>query len=311
MDHVVASAFVLTLLASGLQLAMPVLLAALGEIFAERAGVLNIGIEGTCLLGALAGFLTMLHTGHPWLALFAGAAVGVLANAFLAWMYIEVRASQVVVGIIFNLLAFAAASFVYRLAMEGFSGVAQVPMFEPLRLPLLADLPLIGPLLFRQIAPFYGVLLLVVVAHRVLFHSSFGLSVRAVGENPRAAEAAGLNVARLRHAAVLIGGAAAGLSGAYLVLGRIGLFRDSIVSGQGFIALAVVIFGRWKPLGAALAALSFGCADALQISLQMFHVAIPTQLFLALPYLLTALAISGLFGKARQPAALLTPYARE
>jgi len=313
MDHteLLASGFLLTLLASGIQLATPVLLIALGEIFAERSGVLNIGIEGSCLLGALAGFLAAFASGSLVVGMIAGGLCGLLVNIFLAWMYITVQASQVVVGITFNLFALACASYVYRLLLGERGGVIQVAMFKSVHIPYLSDLPWIGPLLFQQIPPFYGVLVLMLLAHWILFHTAFGLSLRSVGENPAAAEAAGIHVDRLRYVAVLIGGTAAGMAGAYLVLGKVGLFRDSIVSGQGFIALAVVIFGRWNPFKAALAALAFGVADALQLSLQVFEVKAPAQLFLALPYLMTVLAVSGLLGKARQPAALLVPYRRE
>ncbi len=311
MPAFLTSAFLVTLLASGLQLAMPVLTAALGEIFSERAGILNIGIEGSCLLGALAGFLAALATGSLWLGLAAGGLCGLMANLLLAWFYITVQASQVVAGIIFNLLAYAVASYTYRVLLGHSGGTLQVPMFEPVHLPRLSALPWVGPLLFQQTVPFYGVILLTVAAYWVLFRTGFGLSLRAVGENPRAADAAGIPVLRVRYLAVLIGGTAAGLAGAYLVLGRIGLFRDTIVAGQGFIALAVVIFGRWHPFKAALAALAFGLADALQLSLQLFHAGIPAELFIALPYLMTLLAISGIFGKARQPAALLAPYQRD
>jgi simple sugar transport system permease protein len=306
------SAFLATWLAAGLRLSGPVLLAALGETFAERSGVLNVGIEGTILLGALASFLTVYVTGMVWFGLLAALLTGVVFNLLLAWMYVTVRASQVVVGLVFNVLAIGVAATVYRRALGESSGPQSVAMFAPLHVPRLSDLPWVGPVLSGQTSLLYLTLLLVGLAQFVLFHTSFGLALRAAGENPSAADAAGISVSRMRYIGVLIGGATAGMAGAYLVLAQIGLFRESIVSGQGFIALGIVIFGRWNPWKAALAALVFGACDALQLSLQLGGGNVPPQLLASLPYVITILAISGLFGgRAVQPAALMVPYAKE
>jgi general nucleoside transport system permease protein len=306
------SAFVVTWLSSSLALAGPVLLAALGETFAEQSGVLNVGIEGTMLLGALASFLASYYTGMIWTSLLLAALVGIFANVFLAWMYITVRASQVVAGLVFNVLALGIAGTVYRRAMGNSAAPESIAMFHPVRIPALSNLPLIGPALFGQTILFYLTLILAFVAHFILFRTSFGLALRASGENPAAADSAGISVYRMRYAGTLISGAAAGMAGAYLVLAQVGLFRESIVSGQGFIALGIVIFGRWNPLKATAAALVFGACDALQLSLQIFGPRVPPQLLLALPYVVTILAISGLFGgKAVQPRALMTPYVKD
>jgi len=306
------SAFVITWLSASLALAGPVLLAALGEIFAERGGVLNVGIEGTMLLGALASFLASYYTGMIWTSLFFAVLVGLVANVFLAWMYVTVSASQVVAGLVFNVLALGIASTVYRRALGDSAVPESIAMFHPLHIPVISSLPLIGPALFGQTILFYLTLLLAFVAHFILFRTNFGLALRASGENPAAADSAGISVHRMRYAGTLISGAAAGMAGGYLVLARVGLFRESIVSGQGFIALGIVIFGRWNPLKAAGAALVFGACDALQLSLQIFGTRVPSQLLLALPYVVTILAISGLFGgKAVQPAALMAPYVKD
>jgi len=305
-------AFVVTWLSSSLALAGPVLLAALGETFAEQSGVLNVGIEGTMLLGALASFLASYYTGMIWTSLLFAALVGIFANVFLAWMYITVRASQVVAGLVFNVLALGIADTVYRRAMGNSAAPESIAMFHPVRIPVISNLPLIGPALFGQTILFYLTLLLAIVAHFILFRTSFGLALRASGENPAAADSAGISVYRMRYTGTLISGAAAGMAGGYLVLAQVGLFRESIVSGQGFIALGIVIFGRWNPLKATAAALVFGACDALQLSLQIFGPRVPPQLLLALPYVVTILAISGLFGgKAVQPRALMTPYVRD
>jgi ABC-type uncharacterized transport system permease subunit len=310
--RLMTSAFFVTWLAASLRLSGPVLLAALGETFSECSGVLNVGIEGTILLGALASFLTDYVTGMLWLSLLVAVLTGILFNLLLAWMYVTVRASQVVVGLVFNVLALGIAATVYRRALGESSGPQSVPMFPTLHIPVLSNLPLLGPVLFGQTILFYLTLGLVVVAHLILFRTSFGLALRAAGENPSAADAAGVSVAKMRYTGVLIGGATAGMAGAYLVLAQIGLFRESIVSGQGFIALGIVIFGRWSPWKAALAAFVFGACDALQLGLQLGGANIPPQLLASLPYIVTILAISGLFGgKAVQPAALMVPYAKD
>jgi len=308
----VLSAFVVAWLSASLRLAGPVLLAALGETFAEQSGVLNVGIEGTMLLGALAGFLACYYSGMVWIGVAVAIVVGVAVNLFLAWMYVTVRASQVVAGLVFNVLAIGVASTVYRLALGNSAAPESIAMFQPLHIPLLGNLPVVGPVLFGQTILFYLTLVLALLAHFVLYRTNFGLALRASGENPAAADSAGISVTRMRYVGTLISGAAAGMAGAYLVLAQVGLFRESIVSGQGFIALGIVIFGRWNPLKATLAAMVFGACDALQLSLQIFGTRVPSQLLLALPYVVTILAISGLFGgKAVQPAALMAPYVKD
>jgi simple sugar transport system permease protein len=310
--QLLSSAFVVTWLSASLRLAGPVLLAALGETFAEQSGVLNVGIEGTILLGALASFLASYYTGMIWVSLLVAVLVGIVANIFLAWMYVTVRASQVVAGLVFNVLALGIASTIYRRAMGNSAVPESIAMFHPLHIRFLSDIPLIGPAIFGQTILFYLTLLLAFVAHFILYRTNFGLALRASGENPAAADSAGVSVYRMRYAGILISGATAGMAGGYLVLAQVGLFRESIVSGQGFIALGIVIFGRWNPLKAAVAAIVFGACDALQLSLQIFGTRIPPQLLLALPYIVTILAISGLFGgKAVQPAALMSPYVKD
>jgi simple sugar transport system permease protein len=306
------SAFLVTWLAASIRLAGPILLAALGETFAERSGILNVGIVGTILLGALASFLLTNATGSPWMGLLGAMLLGIVASLLLAWMYVTVRASQVVVGLVFNVLAQGVVATVYRRAMGHSAGPESIAMFEPVHLGRLSGLPIVGPILFGQTILLYLTLALVVVAQIILFRTPFGLGLCASGENPKAADAAGVSVARMRYVGVLISGAMAGLSGACLVLAQIGLFRESIVAGQGFIALGIVIFGRWTPWKAALAALVFGACDALQLSLQLLDTKLPPQLLLALPYLITILAISGVMGgKAVSPAALMVPYAKD
>jgi simple sugar transport system permease protein len=289
-----------------------VLLASLGEIFAERSGVLNVGIEGCILLGALASYLACFATGLTWVGFVAGIAAGLACGLFLGFMYVTARANQVVVGIVFNVLATGLASFIYQAITGAAASPEIVPMLAPIHIPGLSDLSFLGPVLFSHTPVLYATFALVALAHYLLFRTTFGLSLRAVGENPKAADAAGVNVAGTRYVGVLFSSTTGALAGAYIVLAQVGMFRDTIVAGQGFIALSIVIFGRWSPWKAAAAALIFGAADSLQLSLQLFNSGVPAQLLLSLPYVVTILAISGLFGgKATQPAALMTPYARD
>ena len=306
------SAFVVAWLSASLRLAGPVLLAALGETFAEQSGVLNVGIEGTMLLGALASFLGSYYTGMVWVSLVIAMLVGITTNLLLAWLYVSLRASQVVAGLVFNVLALGVASTVYRWALGSSALPESIAMFQPVHIAGISNLPMIGPVLFGQTSLFYLTIALAFAAHFVLFRTKFGLELRSSGENPATADSAGISVTRMRYVGTLISGAAAGSAGAYLVLAQVGVFRESIVAGQGFIALGIVIFGRWNPLKAAGAAVVFGACDALQLSLQIFGTRVPAQLLLALPYIVTILAISGLFGgRAVQPAALMTPYVKE
>jgi ABC-type uncharacterized transport system permease subunit len=307
-----STAFLVTWISASIRLAGPVLMAALGETFAERSGILNVGIEGILLLGALASFLTSMYTGSVWLSLLAALLVGLFSGVFLGWMYVVVRASQVVTGLVFNVLAIGLASTVYRKVMNHSEAPQSIAMFHDVHLPLLSDLPIVGSIFFSQNLLLYLTLAMVVLAQWILFRTRFGLSLRACGENPRAADAAGISVSKIRFAGTLISGATAGLAGAYLVLAQVGIFRESIVAGQGFIALGIVIFGRWTPWKAALAALVFGACDALQLSLQLLGTNLPPQLLLALPYIVTILAISGVFGsRAKAPAALMVPYTKD
>jgi len=311
MSTIFDATFLVTWLAAGVRLSGPLLLAALGEIYAERSGVLNVGVEGTILIGALASYLAAVATGSPAIGILAAVGAALAASLLLAFFYVVVQASQVVVGIVFNVLALGLASVIYRAAMGDVPALTSAPMIESFSIPGLANLPAVGPIMFQQSPMLYATLALAAAAGLVLYRTRFGFNLRAVGENPRAAAAAGLSVARMRLLCILLSGVGAGLAGGYLVLCQVGLFRDTIVAGRGFIALAIVILGRWNPFAAILAAFAFGLADALGLSLQLLALPVAPQLFIALPYLMTVVAISGLFGRARSPAALMQPYQEE
>lgn len=311
MNDMLTMDFTISWLSAGVRLAAPVLIAALGEILLERAGVLNVGIEGAMLIGALVSFAGSFYTGSATMGLLAAVAAGALMGLFLGWMYITVQADQMVVGMSFNVFAVSLTSLGYRVLF----GIPLVPpmanKFGPLHIPLLSDIPIVGQVLFQHNILVYLAFLGSVGAGVLLYRTKFGLMVRAVGEDPRAGDAAGIRVYGIRYLCAVLAGAAAGLGGAALVLGQLGLFRDNVTAGRGFIALAIVIFGRWNPYWGLVVALAFGMAEALALSLQMTGLPIPPQFLLMLPYVMAALATSGLFGRPHSPAALTQPYNKE
>ena len=297
------SDLVTPILAATIRTATPLALAALGELLVERAGMINIGVEGAVLagaFGALAGATAGGVAGG-----YAGAmAGGLLVGALFAFCVVVLRADQIITGMALTLLSVGATGTLYR-ALYGSGGAALgVPTSGPLPVPGLSSLPVIGTTLFSQPAITYFTYLLAPALAWWLGHTHAGLALRAVGERPEAAEVAGVAVARVRTAAVLVGGLLGGLAGGTLVLAQAGTFVEGMSAGRGFIALAIVVLGRWRPLGVALGALVFGAASALQFAFQAMGWNAPYQLFLAAPYLLTLAALAGAMGRARAPAAL-------
>ena len=297
------SDLVTPVLAATIRTATPLALAALGELLVERAGMINIGVEGAVLagaFGALAGATVGGVAGG-----YAGAmAGGLLVGALFAFCVVVLRADQIITGMARTLLSVGATGTLYR-ALYGSGGAALgVPTSGPLPVPGLSSLPVIGTPLFSQPAITYFTYLLAPALAWWLGHTHAGLALRAVGERPEAAEVAGVAVARVRTAAVLVGGLLGGLAGGTLVLAQAGTFVEGMSAGRGFIALAIVVLGRWRPLGVALGALVFGAASALQFAFQAMGWNAPYQLFLAAPYLLTLAAMAGAMGRARAPAAL-------
>jgi simple sugar transport system permease protein len=290
-------------LAAAIRISTPLLFAATGELINERAGVINLGIEGGMLAGALAAAIGAA-AGGPWLGVLAALLTGALVAGLFALVAIGARANQIITGTAVTLGSVGLTGAIYRSAF-GVSGPAlSIPTFEAVRLPLLHAIPVIGSALFEQPALTYFGWLLIPLAGWFLFRSWWGLALRACGESPVAARASAVPVERVRMLATLAGGALAGIAGATLVLAQVGTFAERMTAGRGFIAIAIVVLGRWRPLGVFLAALLFGAAGALQFALQAMGLAAPYQLFLALPYLVALLALAGATGKARAPAAL-------
>jgi ABC-type uncharacterized transport system permease subunit len=294
--------------ASAVRLAAPLLLAALGGILSERSGVITIGLEGLMLIGALAGVLGAYFLGSAWLGVLCAVLAGAAAASIHATVAVVLKADQIVSGAALNIGALGLTAFLVRVIFGLQDQKREVPHFVPVAVPGLVDLPWIGPVLFRQGALVYLAFLLVPLLWWVLYRTTWGLRILAAGEHPRAADTAGIGVDRVRAACVILCGVAAGLGGAFLSLGQLHFFVDDMVGGRGFIALAALIFGRWNPLGAMLACLVFGAADALQFRMQAFGVGLPHQLLLMFPYLATLGVLALLAGQARPPSALGVPY---
>ena len=293
-------------LASTLRQSVPLVLGALCGLMGERAGVINIGIEGQMLLAAFMGFLVNVWSGNLFLAVMAGVLVGALLGLLLAFMSVTLKIDQIIGGTVINILALGLTGYFYQV------GLSTKGKLQPIPLGKLADLPLVGPVLFNNPPITYAAIVLVFVVHFLLFHTPWGLRTRAVGEHPRAADTLGVNVYLVRYVNVILGGALAGLAGAFLTLEAVGSFERAMTNGRGFVALAVMIFGKWTPLGSFGAALLFGFATAIQTQLQFFGwVAIPHQFIGMLPYLLTILVLAGFVGRARPPAADGIPYEKE
>ncbi|MSR19975.1 MAG: ABC transporter permease [Gemmatimonadetes bacterium] len=297
-------------LEASVRLGVPLALAAMGEAITERSGVINIGLEGSLIAGALGGALAALAFGSAEAGVLGGAAAGVLAALVFAAFAVGLGTDQIITGTAVTLGGLGFTGAVYQ-ARFGATGTAlTLPTLAPLPIPGLADIPWLGSALFAQAPTAYLAYLLAPALWYFLFRTEWGLELRAVGENPDAAQAAGVRVRRVRVLATLFGGALAGIAGAHLALAHAGTFAENMSAGRGFIAIAVVALGRWNPPLVLLAALLFGAASALQFLLQAVGVDLPYQLFLAFPYLLTLAALAGWLGRTRAPAALALPWPR-
>ncbi len=287
--------------------ATPLTLAALGGVMSERSGVVNIALEGIMLTTAFAGYAAALVTHNLALGLLAAIIAGMLIASLHAVLSIEFMVDQIVSGTVINILALGLTGVFYRtfLQQADVRGPGTLPVWK---IPLLSQVPVVGPILFEHQAVTYAMLVLVVVVHLVLFNTVWGLRTRAVGEHPLAADTAGINVKVVRYVNVIASGALGGLGGAYFSIQQIGSFLPNITGGRGFIALAAMIFGKWTPVGAFLASLLFACADALGARLQYLGIRIPYQFLGMLPYVLTIVVVAGAMGRAIAPAAVGRPY---
>jgi len=299
------------LLHSTLVAAAPLLLAALGETLVQRAGVINIGLEGILLVGAFAGMAACYASGSPVIGVIAGALSGLFLALLFAGLTVGLSADQIVVGVSLNLLAAGITGVLYR-GLFGVTGQAlQVTTFTPVALPFLGKIPALGPALFQHTVLVYLAVALVPLFTFFLFRVRVGIQLQAVGEHPHAAETLGISVRKVRIFALGVEGILGGIAGSYLSLAYSNTFIEGMSAGRGFIALAIVIFGRWNPSGALWGSLFFGAATALQFHLQALGSTIPYQFVLMLPYVLTLLALMFLGTRTSAPAALGQPYDRE
>jgi ABC-type uncharacterized transport system permease subunit len=291
-------------LEASVRLGVPLALAAMGEAITERSGVINIGLEGSLIAGALGGALGALAFGGAGAGVAAGAAAGLVVAAVFAAFSIGLGTDQIITGTAITLGGLGLTGAIYQ-ARFGVTGTAlTLPTLPPAPIPVLSEIPWIGSALFAQAPTAYLAYALAPLLWYFLFRTAWGLELRAVGEQPDAAQAAGVRVRWVRLWATAFGGALAGIAGAHLALAHAGTFAENMSAGRGFIAIAVVVLGRWNPLLVLLAALFFGAASALQFFLQALGLDLPYQLFLALPYVLTLAALAGWVGRTRAPAAL-------
>ena len=296
-------------LGSSIRLAMPLLIAALGELVSERGGVLNMSVEGMMLAGAFGGAVGAWATGSPGLGLLCGLLAALPVALVQAVLTVTLRANQVVTGIGLNILVLGATTLAYR-EIFGARSREEIPGFPTWAPPLLGDIPVLGDAVFRQVWLVYAAVPLVLALAFVLRRTALGIALVAAGEDPRALARAGLSVARLRFGAVLATGLLSALAGTFLSIGDIHTFTEGMTNGAGYLAIAAVIFGNWTVGRTVLACFVFGAATALQFQLPAMGIAVPNALLVMLPYLLAFLAVAGLVGRQTAPRALAVPYAR-
>ncbi len=299
-------------LAASLRIATPLLLAALGGILSERSGIFAVGLESMMLSGAFASVVVTWALGSIGMGIVASALGGAAIAAIVAITTTRFYTDQMVTGLAVNILAVGLTSFLLRgMVGQGEAPVIRVPILAPVPVPFLSDIPLLGPLIFQQPPLTYVALLLIIPAHLFLMKTRMGLTLRAVGENPIAAFAMGANPVRVRMAAVIAGGALAGLGGAVLALQQVGTFTDGMTNGRGYLALAAIIVGRWMPFGTLLGCILFGAADALQIRVQGWGLPVSSYVIQMTPYAVALAVLAGLGRTARLPAAIGTSFTQE
>jgi ABC-type uncharacterized transport system permease subunit len=299
------------ILQTSLQRSVPITFGAMSGIICERAGVVNIAIEGMLLSGAFASAVVGSATANPWIGIVAGIVAGGLLAALLAVLAIRYLVDQIIAGVVINILVVGITSFLAARVLARLPELNNPERFGPIPIPFLSDLPLVGGILFRQNLFVYTCIAAIVILHFMLFSTRWGLRVRAVGEHPMAADTVGINVYFVRYRNVIIGGMLAGLGGAYFTIGSTGSFQQEMTAGRGFIGLAAMIFGGWAPFGAFLAGNVFGFAEAVQVRLSILNIGLPSQFLQMVPYLVTVIVVAGLVGRVRAPAADGRPYKKE
>ena len=298
---------IIGILASGIRLATPYLYAAIGETFGQRSGVLNLGVEGQMLLGAFAAFYVALITDNLWLGVLAAILVGALMGLAMAFVTVNLQAEQGISGIGFYLFGLGMSDLLFQKLL---GTVETVRGFSKIFIPVLSDIPIIGEIFFRQNILVYGAFLLVPISWFVLNKSVLGLKIRSVGENPEAADSLGVSVARVRYFTIILGGMLSGLAGASLSIALLNVFQQNMTSGLGFIAVALVYFGAWRPFGVLGGALLFSLVNSLQLWVQVLGIPIPSDIAVMMPYVLTILVLVVTVQRVRAPSALTKPFER-
>ncbi len=307
MSEFISLSIIVGILTSAVRLATPYLYASIGEAFAQTSGVFNLGVDGIMLVGAFIGFYVALNTGNLWLALLAAALAGLLMGLLMSFISVTLKAEQGISGIGLYMFGLGLSSLLFKKLV---GTVQTIPGFSAVRVPVLGNIPVIGDIVFNQSLLVYGAFLLVPLAWWVLDKTTLGLKIKSVGQNPAAADTLGVSVNRIRYFSVCLGAVLAGIAGASLSLSLVNLFQENLTAGQGFIAVALVYFGGWRPLGILGGALLFSSINSLQLWMQVLNVNIPCDILLMMPYILTIAALAFASNKARQPAALNHPFER-
>lgn len=306
----ITNELLISILAGGIVLSVPILFASLGELYNQRAGVINLGIESTMILSAFMALWVTFETESFLFGTLAAMCMGGFMALLHAFTCISMRVNQLIAGMLFLTLASGLANFLYAAVVEK-SGVPIIRTLEEIHLPILSDIPWLGEILFQHNAYVYLAYFLAIVFGLILYKTTWGLKIRAVGENPEACDVAGINVNRIRYLAVILSGVMAGLAGASISLGDIGLYDRNIAAGRGWIAIIVIIFARWNPYRAIVGALIFGLGYSTAANLIGAGTRIPYYLLLIMPYLVALIVIVLLSGKSKGPAALTVPYRRK
>jgi len=313
MNQLLEPAILIGILTGAIRFATPYLYASIGEMFAQRSGVVNLGVDGIMLMGAFSGFFVALNlmptmgNGALWLGLLAAVIVGILMGLLMSVVSVTLKAEQGISGIGLYIFGLGLSSLLFRVTI---GTVKTIEGFKPAPIPVLSSLPVVGPILFSNSVVVYGAFLLVPIAWFVLERTTWGLKIKAVGQSPAAADSLGVSVNRVRYVCVCLGGALAGLAGASMSLSLVNLFQDNLTAGLGFIAVALVYFGGWRPLGIMIGALLFSTINSLQLFMQVLKVGISPDLANMLPYIITIIALMFPINRARQPAALNKPFER-
>lgn len=299
------------MLSSAVLLAVPITLGAFSGILAERCGIINIAIEGMMLMASMTAAIAGSLTQNVWLGLLGGILSAVLLALILGVLSIKYKVNQTISGTVINIFSTGMTAFISQKFLQTIPALNQPKMFSRLPLPLLADIPLLGPILFNQNIFVYLMFLILIILQVALFQTRWGLRLRSVGEHPKAADTLGIDVIKTRYMGIILSGVVAGIGGAFFTLGSVGRFDEGMTAGKGFIGLAAMIFGNWMPLGALGAGLLFGFADAIGSKLSLLGSVIPPQFMAMAPYLITMIVLAGFIGKGQAPAAEGEPYEKE